>query len=109
MAFEAAGMALVLLAAAVLGKLIGAGLSAWPMIGGGGALLIGLSMVPRAEVSLIIMGYGHALGAWAVPDNLLSAMVLVSLATALVTPLLLGPLLARQAKHARSRRRELEP
>ncbi len=95
---DALGLTAILLVAAIAGKVIGVMISAKPLIGTRGATLLGLSMVPRAEIALIIMGYGHALGSWAVPDAMLNAMVMVALATAILTPLILAPLLAREAE-----------
>ena len=60
------------------------------------AALIGLSMIPRAEIAMVVMHQGLALGAWAVPDSAFAGMVFVSTVTCLGTPLLLIPLLHRQ-------------
>ena len=57
--------------------------------------LIGLSMVPRAEITMIIMQHGHRLGAWAVPAELFAAVVSVVLLTCLITPLIIQKLLNR--------------
>jgi hypothetical protein len=52
-------------------------------------------MVPRAEIAMIIMQHGALLGAWAVPEHLFSAMVVVSLLTCLLSPLVTRALLRR--------------
>jgi Kef-type K+ transport system membrane component KefB len=85
----------VLLLTAVVGKLLGAGCPALLTTGRAGALLIGLSMVPRAEIAMIIMQRGQELGAWAVPPRLFSAMVFVSAGTCVVVPWVLSSLLKR--------------
>jgi Kef-type K+ transport system membrane component KefB len=59
-----------------------------------GAVLIGLSKVPRAEIAMIIVQKGRALGDWAVPPQLFGGMVLVSLVTCTVIPMVLKKLLA---------------
>ena len=81
------GAALVLVA--VLGKVLGAGLPALLSTGVAGATLIGVSMVPRAEITMIIMERGQQLGDWAVPSELYAAFVLVSAATCLAAPVTL--------------------
>lgn len=78
-------MGVVLILAAVLGKVIGAGVPAYFTSGTTGALLLGVSMVPRAEICMIIMQKGLELGDRAVPDNLFSGMVLVSVVTCLIS------------------------
>jgi Kef-type K+ transport system membrane component KefB len=92
----AAPAAAVLLLAAVAGKLAGVGLPALWQAGAGGALLVSVSMLPRAEIAMVVMDQGRRLGPGVVPDRLYSAMVLVSALTCLLTPLALRPLLARR-------------
>ncbi|MFO8015360.1 MAG: cation:proton antiporter [Phycisphaerae bacterium] len=90
--------ALVLLGAAVVGKILantGPGLL---LADPRAALLLGISMVPRAEIAMIIMDRGRALGGWAVSAETFAGMVIVSAATCLGTPLLLRPLIRRWAE-----------
>lgn len=87
------GEVLLLLAAAVLGKIIGAYLPARPLLGSTGALVLGLSLVPRAEITLVIAQRGLELGPWALPSTIFAQVVLVSAATVLIVPLVLRPLL----------------
>ncbi len=63
-----------------------AGLAALPMRG---SALIGLSMVPRAEITMIIMQHGRNLGKWAVPPELFASMACVVLGTCMISPLLI--------------------
>jgi len=93
---DAWGPALVLLAVAVAGKMLGTLLPALAFTSGTGALLLGLSLVPRAEIMLIIMQRGLDLGAWAVPSALFANTVLVSAATTLLVPPLVRPLLQQR-------------
>jgi len=91
---SALGIGGVLLVAAFVGKV----LAATPLVWNRGPVMygtIGLSLVPRAEIAMIIMDRGHALGAWAVPDAVYSGMVFVSAATCLVAPILLRIVLDR--------------
>jgi Kef-type K+ transport system membrane component KefB len=86
---------LVLLTAGALGKLLGAGASAWWALGRRDALLLAVSMVPRAEISLYVVGAVKVMAPWAVPDALYGGMVFVAAVTCLGVPLVLRPLLAR--------------
>ncbi len=88
------GGVVLLLAAAVLGKVIGAYVPAVPILGSTGALVLGLSLVPRAEIALVIMQRGLELGAWAVPPTVFAQVVLISAVTVLIMPLVLRPMLA---------------
>jgi len=76
----------LLLAVAVLGKVIGAGLPALLSTGPAGAAAIGLSMVPRAEIAMVILLEARHLGDWAMPSDIYNAMVFVSAATCLTIP-----------------------
>lgn len=90
----ALGLGWVLLLAAVIGKVLGAAPLFWshgPVVAG----VIGLSLVPRAEIAMIIMDRGRALGAWAVSDAVYGAMVFVSAATCILAPVLLRVVLER--------------
>jgi Kef-type K+ transport system membrane component KefB len=83
----------LLLVAAVASKFLGAGLPAWGIGGRTTGLLLGMSMVPRAEIFLIILKKGFEAGTWAVPDELYTTMVIVSLGSCLVGALALRRLL----------------
>jgi len=85
----------VLLIAAVLGKLIGAGIPAFFATDCTGATLIGFSMIPRAEIAMIVMQRGLILGDWAVPSNVFAAMVFVCAATSVIVPIFLHSLLGK--------------
>lgn len=76
---------LVLLAAAVIGKLVGCGLIA-KLVGFGRAesMQIGVGMVPRGEVVLIITDMGLRLGV--IPDSVFAAVIFIILATTIITP-----------------------
>jgi len=87
--------AVVILAAAILGKVVGTLLPAWPMVGASAALALGVSMVPRAEIAMVIVAEGRRLGNWAMPEELYGAMILVAAATCLFGPLLAAGALRR--------------
>jgi Kef-type K+ transport system membrane component KefB len=86
----------LLLVAAVVGKLVGAGGAARLRLPLSSAAIIGVSMIPRAEIGLLIVKRGHQLGPWAVTDRIYSAMVLVAACTCLIGPLVLARLLRRR-------------
>lgn len=92
-------------ASALTATSVGDSLAVWRDAGTidsyGGAPLVEISMVPRAEVAMIVMQRGHALGGWPVPPALFAGMVLVSLGTCLVTPPAIRYLSARGRKGAR--------
>lgn len=90
-------LALGLIVAAVLGKLIcGLGASAKD-----DRLLIGIGMLPRGEVGLVFAALGRTLGI--ISDDLFSAIILMVIVTTLIAPPLLK---ARYAKH---QKRGLKP
>jgi Kef-type K+ transport system membrane component KefB len=91
----ALGLGAILAALAIAGKLLADGLPVFFLRGWQPAMLIGISMVPRAEIALVIMQRGHASGAWAVPPHVYGAMILVCAATCLLAPLTVRPLLRR--------------
>lgn len=91
----ALGIGAALLGAAIVGKLVGGIVPTLLTTSLSGATLIGVSLVPRAEIAMVIMDRGHDLGPWAVPDSVYGAMTVVTLATCVLTPLVLGPLLRR--------------
>ncbi|MDX1638526.1 MAG: cation:proton antiporter [Balneolaceae bacterium] len=84
----------LLLAAAVLGKLLGAGIPAALTLGFPAGVMIGISMITCAEIALIIMQRGLSLGNLAVTPELFTWVVAISATTALVMPLVLRRLLA---------------
>ena len=89
------GLGLVLLAVTIPAKLAGAGAPAWVTSGATGGVLIGVSMVPRAEITMVVVDQGRSMGDWVVPPEAYAAAVVVTAGTCLVTPLVLRPLLGR--------------
>ena len=85
----------LLLVAAVLGKVVGAGGPALFTAGWSGATLIGISMVPRAEIALVVAREGQRLGGSAFPPEVYSALVLVAAATCILAPITVRALLRR--------------
>lgn len=88
-------LAAALFVALVAGKALGAGLPAWAVSGRRTGQIIGASMVPRAEIFLIVMAHGLSMGAWAVPSELYTASVLAAVATCIAGPLVVAQLLGR--------------
>ena len=85
----ALGLGGILLAVAVLGKLAGTACTAWKFTSATGVILLGASMVPRAEITMVIVERGRALGDWAMPPEVYAAMILVSAGTCLGTAIFL--------------------
>jgi Kef-type K+ transport system membrane component KefB len=91
----AAGAGAILLLAAVIGKVAGTALPLVLSSKGMSGLLMGASMVPRAEIAMIVIERGRALGDWAVTPELYAAMVIVTLGTCLASPPVVRYLLLR--------------
>lgn len=92
-------MGLFLLVAAIIGKVVGAGGAAIGYVGLSGAAIIGVSMVPRAEIAMVVMQEGLDLGDWAVPQDVFAAMVFVVAGTTLLTPFVLDWLFKKRLTH----------
>lgn len=80
---------LLLLAFAVAFKVLTAGLPAWALRDLPTGALLGASMVPRAEITMVVMEQGARLGDWAVTEETFSAMVIVCAATCLLSPVVI--------------------
>lgn len=80
-------MGLLLSVAAIAAKMAADGLPVWMMRGFPSAVLIGVSMVPRAEIAMVIMQRGLKSGPWAVPQKMFNAMVIVTVLTCTLAPL----------------------
>ena len=83
---SALGIGGALFVVAVLGKIIGAGGPALMTTGLAGATLIGISMVPRAEIAMVIAQQGSDLGDWAMPPEVYSSLAMISIVTCLISP-----------------------
>ena len=101
---SALGPGALLLAAAVVGKVLGTGIPSLLYMGWRESTLLSVSMVPRAEIALVILLKGRELGDWAVPDTAFGAMVLITLFSSLLSPLALRDLLRRWPQAAQSKR-----
>ncbi len=91
----AAAIGLPLLLAAIIGKVLGAGIPALPLVGTAGAAMIGVSMMPRAEMAMVVIQQGRAQGAWFVPDQLYAGLVMIVLITCIISPILLRILMKK--------------
>ena len=79
-------LALVILAAAIVTKLIGCGLGA-VSLGWQNILKVGLGMVPRGEVGMVVAQIG--LGMSVISPEVYGVVVFMAIATTLISPLLL--------------------
>ncbi|MCX6625104.1 MAG: cation:proton antiporter [Acidobacteria bacterium] len=80
-------LALVILAAAVVSKLVGCGLGALSL-GRADAWRVGCGMIPRGEVGMVVAQLGLGLGV--VPKDIYAVVVFMSVATTLIAPPLLN-------------------
>ncbi|MBI1357358.1 MAG: cation:proton antiporter [Acidobacteria bacterium] len=92
---SAATLGLFVFVAAVLGKVLGVGAPVAVSSGLEPALLLGVSMVPRAEIALLVMQTGNQMGPKYVPPELYGAVVLAAAAASIGSPLALFRLLEK--------------
>jgi len=86
-------LGILLFVVAALGKLIGVTLPALRSLSRRDATLLGISMIPRAEIALVIVFQCRQLGDEIISDEVFAALVFVSLASSIFSPLLLRRLL----------------
>jgi len=80
------GLFFLILAVAIAGKVLGCGMGTWlNSFSARDSLAVGVGMIPRGEVGLITAAIGHAAGL--VSSEVYSLVVVLVLATTLVTPL----------------------
>jgi len=91
------GLAATLFIPAVLGKFLGVAVPALKIVKRPDAMLLGLSMVPRAEIAMVVVYQCHQLGEDIVPDKVFVAMVLMAVMTSVIAPVILRFLLVKQA------------
>jgi Kef-type K+ transport system membrane component KefB len=94
------GLALGVTTLALLGKLLGCGLG---MLGQGrrSVAIVGVGMAPRGEVGLIVASLALSLGA--IPPEIFSVVVIMSILSSLVVPPLLRALYAGHPQTAISK------
>jgi Kef-type K+ transport system membrane component KefB len=91
------GFFLALLLVAVVGKLVGCGLGAWIKgFSWRDSAVVGVGMIPRGEVGLITASIGWSAGL--ISPSVYSLAVLLTLATTLLTPVLLRWVLPSQSE-----------
>jgi len=93
----ALGLAAILFIPAALGKFFGVAAPALRIVKRPDAVLLGLSMVPRAEIAMVVVYQCREFSSDIVPANVFAAMVLVVVMTSIIAPLILRPLLVKQA------------
>lgn len=96
----AAVLAVALIVVAIAGKLVGCYIPArlTGKLSHTGGMIVGVGMVPRAEVGLIVAAAGYVAGA--INLGLYGAAVAVSVITTLVTPSMLKPFFEKQSAQA---------
>ncbi len=84
---------LLIVALAVVSKLIGCGLGAWSL-GRRKALIVGVGMVPRGEVGIIVASLGKQAGVF--NETIYALLIAMSLITSIIAPPILKILLKRE-------------
>jgi len=90
------GLAVVLVIIAITGKIVGVTLPALRNLPKRSAVLLGVSMVPRAEIALLIVFQASLLGEEIISPELYAAMVLVAVLTSIISPVYLRYLFKKQ-------------
>ena len=90
------GMASILFVPAVLGKVIGVAVPALRVVEKRDAILLGISMVPRAEIAMVIIYQCSIFGSNIVSDEVFAAMVLMAIMTSISAPVALRLMLSRK-------------
>jgi Na+:H+ antiporter len=85
----------VLFPAAVASKIVGNALPISLTRNMRSGFLIGMSMVPRAEIAMVIMQMGLSRGPWVVSQSVYGGMILVSAGTCICTPFIVRFMLNR--------------
>jgi Kef-type K+ transport system membrane component KefB len=85
----------LLVAAAFVGKMLGTALPALPFMAWRDGLVLGLSMVPHAVVTMIILSRSREIAGGVVSPELYAAGVMVVVVTSIVPPFLVSRLLPR--------------
>lgn len=93
---ESLGLGILLFATASPGKIIGIAGPVLRLLPKSDALLLGISMVPRAEIALVIMYQCYQLDTNIISDVVFAAMVLMSLATSIIILLVLPSVMAQK-------------
>jgi Kef-type K+ transport system membrane component KefB len=90
---------LLLFVAAALAKLVGTALPALSVLTRSDAVLLGLSMIPRAEIAMLVVYECSLIGDDIVPQELFAALIVMAILTSLIAP----PLVRARLQNAESR------
>lgn len=96
--FDSTLTGLLIFIVAVAGKLIGVALPASLSVGKADAIVLGISMVPRAEIALLVIYQCSELGEGLMPPELYAGAVTAALLTCILAPPVLRLLLLRQSR-----------
>jgi Kef-type K+ transport system membrane component KefB len=98
----ALGPGIFLSGIAIVGKMAADGLPVALTRGWEAGALIGISMIPRAEITMVIVQKGKTLGDWAVPPEIYGAMIVVCSVTTILAPLTVRRLLKRYPRNSQT-------
>jgi Kef-type K+ transport system membrane component KefB len=93
--FGAIGPGIVIVAAAIVGKVAGVGGAAIMQGERRAAWLLGVSMIPRAEIAMVVAHTGRTMGSAAMSAEIYGALAMMSAVTCVVGPILLRPMIKR--------------
>jgi len=93
------GLAIILFIPAVFGKFLGVAGPALRIVKRPDAILLGLSMIPRAEIAMVIVFQCRQLSADIIPDDVYAAITLVSVMTSIFAPVILRWQFSKRDKH----------
>lgn len=96
----AADMGLLFFVAAAGAKLIGVATPALALLSRADALALGVSMIPRAEIALLVVYQCSQLGNDVVPPDVFAGIVIASILTSIAAPPLVRWLLIQQTRKA---------
>ena len=94
--FSSIDLALILFIAATLGKLVGVASPALLTLRKADAILLGISMIPRAEIALVVLYQCRQLGGNIITSEVFSGMVTASVMTSIISPPILRSVMTRK-------------
>ncbi|BBO76069.1 potassium transporter CPA [Desulfosarcina widdelii] len=92
---SALGLGVILMVAAIVGKIFGTLIPARCKGGWKSSTLLAVSMVPRAEIAMVIVQQGYGMGESVVPYPVFAAMVVVTAGTCILFPIVIRWLLRK--------------
>jgi Kef-type K+ transport system membrane component KefB len=96
------GIGALLVLAVVIGKFLGSFIPSLAYYPAAISTLIGLSMIPHAEITMVVASKGLSLGNEVMSNQIFSALVVVVAVTSVATPIILSPLIGKWINNTRN-------